>query len=299
MSPKNESAALNLFSNCILNTVAGEIERKNEEISFLAKVRTDLANHFEHYTCNDYDLPSSQAEYISKWVNSHGQSHIVKVLHQRPASRIHVIENFISEQQCATTEKEAKKTLHHATVADGKGGSEYSPSRKAMQAGVSIPWHLEKEDNCLVSLLRKIYEYTNDVLGLNIEGNGQEDLMSIQYTGRGENDTEPDQYMPHCDGDCTGLPFMNGTRVATMVMYCQTPDKGGATNFRNSGIHIVPKQGTAVFFSYVDPDTLMMDTGFTEHSGCPVIKGEKKIVAQWIRLGVDMENPWDSYNTCE
>jgi hypothetical protein len=40
-----------------------------------------------------------------------------------------------------------------------------------------------------------------------------------------------------------------------------------------------------------------MDTGFTEHSGCPVFEGHKKIVTQWIRLGVDSENPWDSFNT--
>lgn len=42
-----------------------------------------------------------------------------------------------------------------------------------------------------------------------------------------------------------------------------------------------------------------MDNGFTEHSGCPVYEGEKKIVTQWIRLGVDDENPWDSFNTRE
>jgi len=31
--------------------------------------------------------------------------------------------------------------------------------------------------------------------------------------------------------------------------------------------------------------------------GCPVFEGEKKIVTQWIRLGVDKENPWNSFNT--
>ncbi len=44
---------------------------------------------------------------------------------------------------------------------------------------------------------------------------------------------------------------------------------------------------------------MKIDDGFTEHSGCPVIEGEKKIVTQWVRLGVDDENPWDSFNTCE
>jgi len=42
---------------------------------------------------------------------------------------------------------------------------------------------------------------------------------------------------------------------------------------------------------------MVMDNQFTEHSGCPVIEGEKKIVTQWIRYGVDRENPWDSFNT--
>ena len=75
------------------------------------------------------------------------------------------------------------------------------------------------------------------------------------------------------------------------------PDRGGHTNFRNAGVHVKPKVGTAIFFSYIDPETMMMDTGLTEHSGCPVFEGEKKIVTQWIRYGVDDENPWDSFNT--
>jgi hypothetical protein len=54
---------------------------------------------------------------------------------------------------------------------------------------------------------------------LNIGEAGQEDLMSIQYFGRGENDTTPDRYTPHCDGDCDGLKFKPGNRMATMVMY--------------------------------------------------------------------------------
>ena len=56
-------------------------------------------------------------------------------------------------------------------------------------------------------------------------------------------------------------------------------------------------EGSATFFSYIDTDTMKMDTGFTEHSGCPVLEGEKKIVTQWVRLGVDDDNPWNSFNT--
>ena len=121
--------------------------------------------------------------------------------------------------------------------------------------------------------------------------------MSIQYFGRGLNDTSPDRYTPHCDGDCDGLPHKPGTRMATMVMYCTLPEVGGATNFRNAAVHVKPVKGNAIFFSYIDPDTKVMDAHWTEHSGCPVYEGEKKIVTQWIRYGVDEENPWDSFNT--
>ena len=54
---------------------------------------------------------------------------------------------------------------------------------------------------------------------------------------------------------------------------------------------------SAIFFSYIDPDTMLMDTGFTEHSGCPVFEGEKKIVTQWVRYGVSTEEPWTAFNT--
>eukprot|EP01083_Nonionella_stella_P111619 327535_1 len=120
--------------------------------------------------------------------------------------------------------------------------------------------------------------------------------MSIQYFGRGTDDLEPDRYMPHCDGQCDGLKFQEAGRVATMVLYCEAPEKGGATNFKQVGIHVVPEAGAAVFFSYLGSDG-RTDKGLTEHSCCPVLEGSKKIAVQWLRLGVDTKNPWNSYNT--
>ena len=82
-------------------------------------------------------------------------------------------------------------------------------------------------------------------------------------------------------------------------MHCSStiPEVGGHTNFRNAGVHVKPTTGGAVFFSYIDVEKRITDKGFTEHSGCPVLEGEKKIVTQWIRLGVDSENPWHSFNS--
>ncbi len=288
--------AIDFFANCIESSVASEMASANEEIAFQTQIRKKMGEHFENYTCADYDLPTTEASETSYWFHS-GRKHKVDVLHDRPASKIHFVKNFITKEECVAMEEAAKPKLHKATVADGKGGSEISKNRKAMQAGISIPWNLEKEKNPLTTISRRVYDYVNHVLEMDIKHNGQEDLMSIQYFGRGEDDEEPDRYTPHCDGDCNGMDFKYGNRMATMVMYCEVPEKGGATNFRNAGIHVVPEVGSATFFSYIDPDTMKMDNHFTEHSGCPVIAGEKKIVTQWVRYGVDDENPWDSYNT--
>jgi hypothetical protein len=288
--------SVDFLTKCIESGVTKQVAVANEQIAFQSQIRHKMAESYENYTCADFDLPTSESIRSDTWFHK-GTRRNVEVLLERPAAKIHVVKNFITTEECKAMETAASRTLHKATVADGKGGSELSPNRKAMQAGIKIPWHLEKEKNPLTVLSRKVYDYVDHVLDLDIKENGQEDLMSIQYFGRGANDEEPDRYMPHCDGDCNGMDFKTGNRVATMVMYCDLPEKGGATNFRNVGLHVVPEVGSATFFSYLNPETFKVDNKLTEHSGCPVIEGEKKIVTQWVRYGVDDENPWDSFNT--
>lgn len=100
-------------------------------------------------------------------------------------------------------------------------------------------------------------------------------------------------------------------------MYCGVPAKGGATYFTKTDILVRPVKGSATFFTYKgiqhDPnsfnseevltsnskkndkfksishyfDSSIMDDGYTEHSGCPVLEGEKWITTFWMRHGVD------------
>ena len=296
--PDAALAAMDDLLECVEKGVAYTLAKANEEIAFHSKIRKGLAEQMENYTCVDPDLNTTEAIEDKIWRGAKDRkARKVDILFERPASKIHVVHGFIDEDECNAMERAAASKLHRATVADGKGGSHFSEHRKAMQAGITVSWADEAKGNLIARLSRRVYDYNNEVLGLDIDEHGQEDLMSIQYFGRGEDDTEPDRYTPHCDGDCTGLEHKTGTRMATMVMYCKIPERGGHTNFRNAGVHVKPVVGDAIYFSYMDASTKIMDTGFTEHSGCPVYEGEKKIVTQWIRYGVDAENPWDSFNT--
>lgn len=58
---------------------------------------------------------------------------------------------------------------------------------------------------------------------------------------------------------------------------------------------MIPKRLSATFFSYIGPDKIM-DSGFTEHSGCPVLGGEKLIATFWMREGVTAEEDWTKYD---
>lgn len=39
-----------------------------------------------------------------------------------------------------------------------------------------------------------------------------------------------------------------------------------------------------------------MDEGYTEHSGCPVLEGEKWITTFWMREGVSEAEPWSLFD---
>lgn len=270
-----------------------------------------MAPLIEDYTCGNDNLNQTEPIKTTDWRYSRPSDGTkekprkVEIMFSNHAAEIHVIQDFITPEECQAIEEVSKPLMHRASVASEDGGSKFSPNRKAMQAGIKVDWAKEVNGDHIARLSRRVFDYTNDHSDLNLNIDGQEDIMAIHYFGRGKNDTEPDRYMPHCDGDCDGDEFRAGTRVATMVIYCTVPTAGGATNFAQSNIHVKPKVGSATWFKYVSSlDTLpngdvvgVMDSGFTQHSGCPVLEGEKKIVTQWMRKGVSSDEPWNSFNT--
>lgn len=288
---------LNELADCLEEEATQLFQDANDEIAFEQQIRLNLSADIENITCTDPNKETSIPVDVRSW-DYRNLTRVVNVMHDRPSSQIHVLEDFITKEECDAITAAAKPKLHRGTVADGSGGHKLSDHRKAWQAGVSVPWHKEQDDDPIARVVRRIYEYTNHAVGYNLTIDGQEDLMSIQYFGNGQNSTElPDQYRPHCDGNCDDLPHKAGGRVATMVMYCDVPDLGGATNFQNANVFVKPKLHAAAFFSYLDPISHKMEPGFTSHSGCPVVEGTKRIAVHWMRVGVDKENPWSSFNT--
>jgi prolyl 4-hydroxylase len=95
------------------------------------------------------------------------------------------------------------------------------------------------------------------------------------------------EYKPHYDYFDTSQPGTpailrrGGQRVGTVVMYLNTPERGGATTFPDAGLAVNPVKGNAVFFNYDRPHPA---TG-TLHGGAPVLQGEKWVATKWLRQG--------------
>src|SRR5882672_4591701 len=79
------------------------------------------------------------------------------------------------------------------------------------------------------------------------------------------------EYKPHYDyfdPAQPGTPSIlkrGGQRVASLVMYLNTPTRGGATTFPDVNLEVGPVKGNAVFFSYDRPHPMTR----SRHGGAP------------------------------
>jgi len=174
--------AIDAFVSCTSPLATSQFEEYNKKIKDEASLRTRLAAQWEDYTCADQSLPTTAPKSLHNW-NYQGEDHIVGVLLDRDEAKIHYIKNFISSEECAAIESAASSNLHEATVADGAGGSQLISSRKALQAGIRIPWDKEGVGDPIAVLARRLYTYVNEATGYGIEEAGQEDISLSSTLG--------------------------------------------------------------------------------------------------------------------
>lgn len=208
-----------------------------------------------------------------------------------PAASISMVEGFATDDECRAAMDSARGKLRPATVNSEANPTSISSSRRAHAATLEPD---PEGDGHASKLWRRAIRLANNLTGYGLDIHGQEPFSVIYYNG--SKDGLPDEYRPHCDGSCDGSPYLHGGRVATLLLYCATPTRGGATTFTSARTVATPNPNDAVFFSYYDSNTGNMDAGLTEHSGCPVLEGEKWVMTLWMRLGVSSQDKWDAYD---
>jgi prolyl 4-hydroxylase len=192
----------------------------------------------------------------------------VQVLASLLHPRVIVFGDLLSARECAALMAEARGRLRPSTVVDpASGGDQLHAARTSEGAS------FQRGET---PLCRRIEQRIARLLDWPIE-NG-EGLQVLRYAPGAEYKPHHDYFDPADPGNAVPLA-RGGQRVATLVMYLNTPRAGGATTFPEARFEVAPICGNAVFFSYDRPHPM---TG-TLHGGAPVHAGEKWIATKWLR----------------
>ncbi|CAD7939617.1 unnamed protein product [Amoebophrya sp. A120] len=214
-----------------------------------------------------------------------GRTARVHVLRENPS--VFVVEDVGTGAECAPLiARGGPGQLTRASVTS-KGG--YSKARRTLSRNM-FPQYVEDEtalsddfEKLLRTLGLRFFNVTRQLTKYPVHTPGQEPINWLYYKAGYE-------YRPHCDGNC-GLPKLEkGMRVCTTLLYCNEPERGGATVFPKDRIKYTPKEGSLLLFTY-NPDPASLSF----HSACPVLKGFKTTATQWYRLGVSAKDDWNNY----
>ena len=195
----------------------------------------------------------------------------VKVLLTLQHPRVIVFGNLLSDDECdAMRALAAARLARSETVAESSDGSEVNAAR------TSDGMFFERGES---PLIQKVEARLAELLNWPVDHG--EGLQVLRYRPGAE-------YLPHFDyfdpvhTATPAILMRGGQRVATIVMYLNTPEAGGATIFPDVRLAVSPIKGNAVFFSYDRPHPMT----HTLHGGAPVKAGEKWVATKWLREGV-------------
>ncbi len=179
-----------------------------------------------------------------------------------------VLQDLLDADECRALIDAARPRMARSLTVDVKTGGE-----ELHQDRTSDGMFFDRGES---DLIRRIEARIAQLLNWPVE-NG-EGLQVLRYGPGAEYKPHYDYFDPAEPGT-PGILQRGGQRVATLVMYLNEPEAGGATVFPDISFQVVPQLGSAVFFSYAQAHPASR----TLHGGEPVLAGEKWIATKWLR----------------
>ena len=213
-------------------------------------------------------VPWPQGAGVRPWLDVGDRR--VQALAVMHAPEVIVLGQLLDAQECEALIEAARPRMQRSlTVSVKTGGEEENIDR------TSQGMFFERGET---ELIARIEQRLAHLLNWPVE-NG-EGLQILRYVPGTEYKPHYDYFDPLEPGTPTILR-RGGQRVATVVIYLNEPEEGGATVFPDAQFECLPVRGNAVFFNYSRPDP----SSHSLHAGAPVIRGEKWIATKWLREG--------------
>ncbi|GLQ98375.1 2OG-Fe(II) oxygenase [Dyella mobilis] len=182
---------------------------------------------------------------------------------ESPALR--VLNNLLSAEECEALIREAQPRLQRAKTVDGTGKQQIDARRTSEGMFFTIGES---------PLVKRIEQRIATLLSLPIDHG--EGLQVLHYLPGQQYEPHYDWFDPEQPG-FAAITAKGGQRIASLVMYLNTPEAGGGTAFPEIGLTVTALRGSAVYFAYDTGDAASL------HAGLPVLKGEKWIATKWLR----------------
>lgn len=190
--------------------------------------------------------------------------------------RVIQVMNVLRGEECDQLIAGSRRRLTRSTVVSNSAESGFS---ELHDTRTSYGSHYDRGGN---ELIRRIEKRLSEIFRFPVLYG--ESIQILNYGLGGEYKPHFDYFDPETEGGKAAMK-KGGNRVATIVMYLNDVDLGGATVFPEVNLQVMPIRGSAVYFDYHLPDGT--SDPMTLHGGLPVLKGEKWIATKWVR-----ELPW-------
>jgi prolyl 4-hydroxylase len=195
----------------------------------------------------------------------------VQIVFSMRSPRVIVFGGLLSDAECDDLIELSRPRLARSQTVDISTGS-----NEVNAARTSQGMFFERGEKPLIA---RIEQRIATLVNWPLE-NG-EGLQILHYQPGAEYKPHHDYFDPAQPGTPTILK-RGGQRVGTLVMYLNTPVKGGGTTFPEVGLEVAPVKGNGVFFSYDRAHRMTR----TLHGGAPVVEGEKWVATKWLRQGL-------------
>jgi prolyl 4-hydroxylase len=173
---------------------------------------------------------------------------------------------LLTDEECDELIEQAKASMIRSTVL-----SETDLSGKLDDRRTSSGTFLKKNSSELVT---RIDERISKLINWPVKNS---EAMQVLHYATGA------EYQPHHDwfnpdrANIADILKRGGQRLATLIMYLNTPEAGGGTVFPNLKYEVAAQKGNALFFTYPNQNRRCL------HGGAPVVKGEKWAATKWYR----------------
>jgi prolyl 4-hydroxylase len=191
--------------------------------------------------------------------------HAIDVTLAVASPALRVLCGLLGADECGELIELARPRLQRAMTVDVDGGQQVDQRRTSSGMFFQL---------AELPLVQRIEQRLAHLLGVPAEHG--EGLQVLHYL--------PGQaYEPHFDWFDPSQPGFDaitrrgGQRIASVVMYLNTPEQGGGTDFPAIGLTVTALRGSAVYFAYDTGDESSL------HAGLPVTRGEKWIATKWLR----------------